>query len=185
MIPEIFKERKKVTFYYVMPCGNRSADVMLEEAEKLFNKDGTIFSTSLENAIRNYLKTNYDANSNPPFDPRIDVVAVDVRRKFFKKSKDAENAFEATDKPTEYLIHTTSLLDNNVSAISQFITSMPDPMVDAFRPILDISRNVGIRMIAYYIGNVDVGEDESGVMHFREIRLEHFDRVNEIDLFEI
>ena len=185
MIPEIFNDRKKVTFYCVMPVGNQAADVMLKEVEKVFNKDGTLFSTSLENAIRNYLKANYDATSNPPFDRRIDVVCLDVRKKMSKKNKDAENAFEATDKPTEYLIHTIPLINNNVTAISHFITSMPDPMVDAFRPILDISSNVGIRVTSYYIGDVYATEDESGVMHFRDIKLERFDRVQDIDLTEI
>lgn len=185
MIPEIFNEKKKVTFYYVMPVGNQTADAMLKEVEKLFNTDGTVFSTSLENAIRTYLKNNYDANSNHPIERRIDVVCLDVRRKVFKKYKDAENAFEATDRPTEFSINLISLIDNKISAISDIITSMPDPVVNAFRPILNISSTIGIRLNAYYIGDVYAYEDESGVMHFRDIKLEQFNRVQEVDLTEI
>lgn len=185
MIPEIFNDQKKVTFYYVMPVGDQAADVMLKEVEKLCNKDGTVFSTSLENAIRNYLKANYDANSNPPFDRRIDVVALDIRRKLFKKNKDAENVFESTDKPTEYLIDLISLIGKDSSTISNIITSMPDPVFNVFSPILNISSLIGMRVSSYYIGDVWVDEDESGVIHFKDIKLECFDRVHQVDLTEI
>lgn len=186
MIPEIFNDQKKATFYYVMPVGNQAADAMLKEVEKLFNKDGTLFSTSLENAIRNYLKANYNANSsNSPFERRIDVVCLDVRRKLFKKNKDAENAFESTDTPTEYLINLISLIGNKSSTISNIITSMPDPVFNVFSPILNISSLIGMRVLSYYISDVWVDEDASGVSHFGDIKLECFDRVHQVDLTEI
>ena len=175
MIPEIFNDQKKVTFYNARYIGY-SPEEGLTAAKNLFNKNGTVFSTSLENAIRNYLRENYDENANPPFQNTVIVTSFIVRKKIFKKSPVASDAFDSTNKPTDYLIDLLLLTKcSKPTIISRAITAMPETLFQAFSPVLDATRYIGLVFDEYYITNVDMSVDEIGNKHFNNFEIKHVD----------